>query len=688
MTSPYSPVNRAKLEKYFYVPIVRRTFDPRGASPLVSTDIRDPRTNKYYDLGTIWYNTKDVRFFILAEIDGTGKWLMFAGGGGGAVTSLRADDGNTANPNLGIIDIFGNVVAFGTHAKPLFSRADVANTVNLDMQIADTVTPTPGDALNCGVSCYNENHFSIDPTSGMVSLSGGGAAIDQVMVDFNTVPGTNPVDPDGNGLITVNGNVVANATNANAPIATHSRALNTFDIDQQVASAVVASPGDAFDAGIASFDAAAFTCNTTTGFVQLIGGGQAMTSIGVDFDTAPGTDPVVPNGSGVIDIIGNVVANGTNAGFPVATHSRAANQLNIDTQVSTALASAPGDKLDAGLASFDSGKFTVDSDGFVEIKEQLAVGAYGLGITYDSGSGLFSITRDDGTALSSTNKGLVVIPSNVTVGTNITTEITANQTFTDANGTSTIVGNTFGTDAGVAWTNDIPFFIYACMKDDDSEVTFAISRRRESKQTVSAADMGKDGTATADKGKSFFFLDDPTLADYAVENCICIGEFRMRKDSSDDWTIQTFFPRTSALYGANTVRYTDESFNFSTGLLGAASGTYFKDNGGTAPATSGASTYNWRDAQTIHWRAGLTITSSGVGAVAAQLVPPFPIQRIVSAQCYINDSGTISILEPLNFTSYVEFIYLSSSASGSLLNTDVTMNQSFVVRINYDTSGF
>lgn len=93
----------------------------------------------------------------------------------------------------------------------------------------------------------------------------------------------------------------------------------------------------------------------------------AVDSIGVDFSSGGGTDPVIPDAAGLIDIIGNVVTNSTNAGFPLATHSRNPNEFNIDIQVSAAVTGAPGDTNDAGICSFNDTQFTVDADGYISL---------------------------------------------------------------------------------------------------------------------------------------------------------------------------------------------------------------------------------------------------------------------------------------------------------------------------------
>lgn len=96
----------------------------------------------------------------------------------------------------------------------------------------------------------------------------------------------------------------------------------------------------------------------------LAGGGTAVDQINVDANTGPGTDPVVPTAAGEVTVAGAVVAAHS---VPVETHSRAANAYNVEVQVASDRTGAPGNKLDAGLCSFDDTQFTVDADGYVTL---------------------------------------------------------------------------------------------------------------------------------------------------------------------------------------------------------------------------------------------------------------------------------------------------------------------------------
>jgi hypothetical protein len=96
---------------------------------------------------------------------------------------------------------------------------------------------------------------------------------------------------------------------------------------------------------------------TATGAGDIVG-------ITVDASTPPGTNPVLPNGSGDIILTGNQVPAGTTANV-IRTDSLADNTCTIEIQRSQAVASSTvGDN---GVAHFNSAHFTVDSNAFVSL---------------------------------------------------------------------------------------------------------------------------------------------------------------------------------------------------------------------------------------------------------------------------------------------------------------------------------
>lgn len=296
---------------------------------------RAPTVNdRFYPLTTFWRVTNDSQdgspegeLWYLSYFESTtgdAIWLMLASGSSGAAVKFETDD---SGANYVLPDMVTGVVS-------IMGGAGI------------TVTGTgPGNDIT-------------------IALTGGGAAIDSIGVDFNTAPGTDPVVPNGAGNIDIIGNVVANATNANAPVATHSRAANAFNIDVQLSTAI-AVPADSFDVGLASFNTAQFTVDAN-GWVSISGGsGAALQTVTGDDATAVG-----PDGSGNINFVGLAVANATNAKPLYFNGDAGTNTETAEIQVASARTGAPGDKNDAGICSFDDTAFSVDTDGYVTLVNQ------------------------------------------------------------------------------------------------------------------------------------------------------------------------------------------------------------------------------------------------------------------------------------------------------------------------------
>jgi len=129
-----------------------------------------------------------------------------------------------------------------------------------------------------------------------ISLTGGGAGIDSITVDAFTAPGTNPVEPDGTGLITVTGAQVVSGTVGTNVIRSNSLSANAYTMQiQQAGSAGVSTTNLN---GVAHFNSTQFT--VSNGFVSLTGGGSAIDSI------QPNSGIIVaPNASGLVNILGS-----------------------------------------------------------------------------------------------------------------------------------------------------------------------------------------------------------------------------------------------------------------------------------------------------------------------------------------------------------------------------------------------
>lgn len=90
----------------------------------------------------------------------------------------------------------------------------------------------------------------------------------------------------------------------------------------------------------------------------------SIDAIVVEANDPPGTNPVVPDVSNQITIVGIPVAN---HGKPIETRSREPNKFNIELQYSKARTGAPANPLDAGISSYNDTQFTVDGNAYVSL---------------------------------------------------------------------------------------------------------------------------------------------------------------------------------------------------------------------------------------------------------------------------------------------------------------------------------
>lgn len=205
--------------------------------------------------------------------------------------------------------------------------------------------------------------WTVNPDHGYLERFENGSSIGAVMefnVDGNTPPGTDPVVPDGSGIVTLTGAQVSSGTVGANVLRSYSLAANS--ITYQIQQAGAAAAEDTTLNGVAHFNSAEFT--VSNGFVSLLGGGAGIDSIGVDLATGTGTDPVVPDGAGMIDITGGQAAAGTVPNV-IQTHSTAPNSFIIEIQKTSS--SAISNPALNGGAHFNSAEFSVDGDGFVSL---------------------------------------------------------------------------------------------------------------------------------------------------------------------------------------------------------------------------------------------------------------------------------------------------------------------------------
>ncbi len=258
-------------------------------------------------------------------------------------------------------------------------------------------------------------------------------------------------------------------------------------------------------------------------------------------------------------------------------------------------------------------------------------------LTFKGGDGL--------TALSSTNKAFIPIPS-VTAGKIYEMPVTSNIVINDlASGSSNLVGIKFGIIDTVNWAEDMLWYIGAVNKSDsdltgsDGASAYFLTRNPTLATTPAATYIGKFGTnpTTDDQLAIVLCGTGYTTANYASLPCRIIGSIRVRYTAaSTDWTIQT-------LAFSDGIGQFNESKDLimPPGQNGATSGKYLADNGGTAPVFS-TNQYYWR--QSVDGRVHLSVYltgdagTDGAGAVPTQVtIPLYPnntiTNQVLSGSC-------------------------------------------------------
>lgn len=360
--------------------------------------------------------------------------------------------------------------------------------------------------------------------------------------------------------------------------------------------------------------------------LEIAGGGKAIEQFTVDASTAPGSNPVVPNGSGNVTITGAQIAANSTANV-IRTDSLAANTYTVEIQRSTTNATTSSSL--NGVSHYFSGDFVADSNAFITINKNiinLPIGStVNLGINYSSPT--FKVTSSSGTALSASNPGYVVLPSNVSPGYKVVLTITADVSFVDDSGTSDIAGNTFGTTAGTAWNTAMPFYIFAAAKSDDTAATFFISRVPQIAVMPVAGKIAKSGSAVATTQGSMFAINSSiTVANYASQACARIGCFRMAKTTAatDDWTVQALSANDGLGRSLHVV-----PFSFPVDQNGATSANLFSTVGGdTIPVFNlQGATYNLDENGRCQYVWGFDFpTASGVGTGLLRWALPLAIR--------------------------------------------------------------
>lgn len=234
------------------------------------------------------------------------------------------------------------------------------------------------------------------------------------------------------------------------------------------------------------------------------------------------------------DVTPNMSIFVPSSGEELFRSSFAAGQSNIDLHRHTG---APTGGLQLISDSLSDGSVTPDKLSLQVRQSADYIANYG--ISYSNGT--FSVTSSDGSAFSSTNRGFVTFQNRDNPGQLITLNQLANQDFLDAaSGSSEIAGNLFGKASGVDSTQDVIFFLYAVMNDDQDTIQMMISPTSCQNVSPTTTNIGMPSNPIADSEDSFWSFDDITVGDYDGNPCVELGCFRMRKTggAANDWTVQ------------------------------------------------------------------------------------------------------------------------------------------------------
>jgi len=147
-----------------------------------------------------------------------------------------------------------------------------------------------------------------------------------------------------------------------------------------------------------------------------------------------------------------------------------------------------------------------------------------IGMTF--ASNILKITQAGGSVFSTgASKGQIAIPS-TTDGRTVVLDLTTDtHLIEDDGGTSDIVGEQFGVTTAIAWGDDRPFYLYACVEDADASIKFAISPRPNASVVPATTNIGWHGNPGATPSdENFFFLNstDPSTA-FDTNPCVLIG---------------------------------------------------------------------------------------------------------------------------------------------------------------------
>lgn len=238
---------------------------------------------------------------------------------------------------------------------------------------------------------------------------------------------------------------------------------------------------------------------------------------------------------------------------------------------------------------------------------------HNIGWSYSSPT--FTIHGADGRALSSTNPAWVTLPHPTNTGEMVTIRVTENKTMEDAGGTFDFGTQTMETTASIAWSFDMPLFVYAIINDAATSVTFGITRKPNAQKSPASSNLYQKGDSGGTSKNDMWVMDSGlTLTNWDSNPCLYIGYITATKDTSDNWTI--VLVNSSTQITAPGTFPDAINFSFPKGQNGAVSSSFFSSSDAldTMPAFSNNfMAYKvFRDGDFFFTWQTTTCTSSGV----------------------------------------------------------------------------
>lgn len=324
-----------------------------------------------------------------------------------------------------------------------------------------------------------------------------------------------------------------------------------------------------------------------------------------------------------------------------------------------------------------------NTSGTLEVADRLLQYPVGtslnLGFSYSSPT--FTVHGSDGTALSATNPAYVVLPSRSSPSLKVVHTITTNYSFDDDSGTSDITGNLFGLTTGVAYTQDLPFYLYAVTNDAEDNIEMMISRVPHRPDAPAVAKIGAPDDPVADTQGSFWCFNNIDETLYDDNACACLGAFRMRMSATDDWTVQSLGEDDGI------GRFLDYfNFTLGAGQFGAATNSLFQANGGTAPIwTTQQAIYRISKSGIVTLHATCsTNTTAGAGAVQAIMTLPFAFNIITGGVSSLGGGYFIDASTGVVFVQAANSCVFTSTAIASVTNANIGAG-SFYTNLSYLT---